>query len=303
MTVYYEIDGSDTVLHVWSIEGPDARCVYDPRQSVHFPRAFPTDDEAIVALPNALPNDPPRGRFVPGKFAVGQYHPRVWRPTCEPYEGQGNPPRDSVARASALGQLSALVRSLREICRTVEPDQSVPGTQSNLLAYGHEIRNLLLIASTEVEALWQGVFEANAPAGPAPNIERLTTSNYVKLLAPMRLSEYSVELAGYPRLPAFVPFGGWDLVAPTQSLAWYDAYNKVKHARERNFPHATLANAIIAVCACLVMIAAQFGPRAQSEVDPFLRLTTLPTWRFDEKYLLPAPDTRMWRSTPLPGLW
>ena len=62
--------------------------------------------------------------------------------------------------------------------------------------------------------------------------------------AVLRGSKVPVLVA--PRLPScrdmgeLAPFALWEEARPTGSLAWYDAYNAVKHDRERNFSRATL---------------------------------------------------------------
>ena len=75
----------------------------------------------------------------------------------------------------------------------------------------------------------------------------------------MLLDSYELSLQSYPRLPAFTPFEKWDPNSPTESLTWYDAYNKTMHDREKNLKFATLQNAISAVGAAVVMFHAQFG--------------------------------------------
>ena len=102
-------------------------------------------------------------------------------------------------------------------------------------------------------AVEKGVLVANGCSGA-----RLSTANYVKLLRPMRLDEYQIGFAEYPWLPAISPFALWQASDP-ESLPWYGAYNATKHDREGAFDAGTLAHAVTAVCACLAMIAAQYG--------------------------------------------
>jgi hypothetical protein len=109
---------------------------------------------------------------------------------------------------------------------------------TNFEAYGHEIRNLLILAATEVEAHWKGVLRANSQRAD-------TTADYVKLLPAMKLNEYAVKLPFYPWLDAVKPFKGWSNSKTTQSLAWYDAYNAVKHDRETEFEKGTLLRALV----------------------------------------------------------
>jgi len=56
-----------------------------------------------------------------------------------------------VSVANARSQLTLLVRKLKAICHIVQP------STKTLDAYGHEIRNLLILAATEVEMHWRAV--------------------------------------------------------------------------------------------------------------------------------------------------
>src|SRR3984957_18024538 len=98
----------------------------------------------------------------------------------------------------------------------------------------------------EVESHWRGVLVANGVKGHGVNEDRFTTNQYVNLNAAMRLDEYAVEFPSYPWLPSVRPFAGWGSSGkPTQDLAWYDAYNAVKHNRESEFARATLGHAFV----------------------------------------------------------
>jgi hypothetical protein len=144
-------------------------------------------------------------------------------------------PHDPVSLSSSLNQLTVLVRNLEEIFRSIEP------TQDNMRVYGHLIRNTLLLAAMEFENECKGVLEAHGYS-PASGSGRWSTVDFIKLLAPLMSRK---------------PFQCWDASAPTQSLPWYDAYNAVKHDREREFHRATTESAIDAVTACAIMLAAE----------------------------------------------
>lgn len=62
--------------------------------------------------------------------------------------------------ASARSQLTSLARKLETICQTVQP------SEKNLDVYGHEIRNLLILAATEAEMHWRGILTANGRLVP-----------------------------------------------------------------------------------------------------------------------------------------
>ena len=95
----------------------------------------------------------PHSSFHLTLLGAGEYYPSMARPSsCRPEDSPGrNPDPDvdrSVQRGRALssGQLDALIEQFKDICQTVHPEGG------NLNAFGHDIRNLLMLACTEVEA-------------------------------------------------------------------------------------------------------------------------------------------------------
>jgi|SRR5271165_4559042 len=164
--------------------------------------------------------------------------------SCRPQDSPGNNPNPdidgSVTRSRALssGQLDALIEQFKQVCQTVHPEGD------NLKTFGHDIRNLLILACTEVEAQWKNILIKNSyPRVHHANIR----DDYVKLLHAMKLDAYEVELTWYPWIGSVAPFADW---ATSGSLAWYSDYNKVKHDRMGSFEKATLRNAMKAVTGC-----------------------------------------------------
>jgi hypothetical protein len=151
------------------------------------------------------------------------------------------------------------------------------------------IREIMILACTEVEAQWKGILEANGvtPSGPYFN-----TSHYVRLLPVMKLDQFEVALIRYPRIVATRPFLGWDPSKATQSLSWYAAYNQVKHDRETKFEDASLRHAIEPVAACVVMLAAQFG------ADALQRHHLKPVFEFRHRAMWEPKD---WYYQPVAG--
>lgn len=201
--------------------------------------------------------------FFEMELPPGVVYPRIGRPTTananptsryKPWAGPvddqlyGCPANYNSEFAVAAGQVANLVRQLQDICQVVHP------MGANLSAFGHETRNLLVLACTEVEAQWQAILAANGYQGSG---SRLNTNDFVKLLLPMRLADYSAQSAQFPWMAAERPFAGWTPSRPTASLLWYDAYNSVKHDREANFARATLGHAFAAVAACHILLVAQ----------------------------------------------
>ena len=158
------------------------------------------------------------------------------------------PPHDAGALAASMNQLSILSDELQIVLETVEPNQD------NMNYYGHAISNLLILASMNFENECKGVLRENGYAISA----RTNTTDYVKILPALRLSEYSVNFPFFPQIETRAPFLGWNDAAATRSLNWYDAYNAVKHNRHESLSRATLSQAINSIAACAIMIAAQY---------------------------------------------
>jgi hypothetical protein len=218
----------------------------------------------------------------------GEYYPRMVRPSSTAYfEPLGYNPNKSKetmeARARSTGQLHALIVQLQEICQVVHP------AGDNLKTFGHEIRNVLILAATEVETHWKSVLKANGVSGR-------NTCDYVKLATPLKLPDFAVDFPWYPWMDPIKPFKGWIRSdTPTQNLAWYDSYNKVKHDRENNFARATLGNAFEAISGCFVMLCAQYGwdfaVRDSEAERAFLRLSAAPEWGPSQVYTVPHDGT------------
>ena len=222
--------------------------------------------------------------WVPLNVGLNEAYHRMARPTARtltdsPGTGFGiDKSRVEIFR----GQLVALREQMERIFRTVHP------VQQNFGAYGHDIRNFLILAATEVEAHWRGVMVANGVARAS------TTRDYVKLLPAMKLNEYAVTLPFYPWLDPIRPFEHWTAADPTKSLAWYDAYNAVKHDGQNSFHEGTLLHAVEAFCACAILCFAQFGRSGfhdSRQLTTFFHLASVPTWGAYEAYAIVNPNS------------
>lgn len=211
----------------------------------------------------------------PASIPFGHLYPRVYRPIAGK-SADYHPPQNARALAHIDVQLELFSDTIKRILRHVEP------IDSHLSVFSHEIRNLLLLASTEVEAQWKAILKANGYCFQVDGrgMERATTSDYVKLLPVLRLREYVSCLPYTPDLDPRAPFSGWDASQPTQSLAWYSAYNAVKHDREAQFSQARLEHAIDAVLACEILRKAQFY------VAPIFEHISQPSWKGEDYYVV-----------------
>ena len=155
-----------------------------------------------------------------------------------------------------------------------------------MAVYGHMIRNTLLLAAMEFENECKGLLSAHSYT-PIHGPNRWNTSDFVKVLAPLRLADFEVSLGYYPSIEPRNLFSNWCSEAPTKSLAWYDAYNAVKHDREMNFDMATLAHAIDAVAGCAIMLTAQYRiiKNWRDQIGDFFKFSGFPDWSVEEQYI------------------
>ena len=80
------------------------------------------------------------------------------------------------------------------------------------------------------------------------------SKDFVKLNALAHLTEYEIIFKPFANLCPFKPFDNWNEERPTQSLVWYDKYNRVKHDRTKDFEAASLETALNAIAANLFYI-------------------------------------------------
>lgn len=232
-------------------------------RAVQFPqnRAAPATDAFSAVLQGAVLSE--------CQLAPGEYFARIWRGEDSPMPHEIYP----TEWPSSVSAASVLFRDMREVFRFVQP------AGVGLRAFGHEIRNLLVLACMEVESACKAILRANSYVFSG----NPTMHDYVKLSGPLRLPEWELSLPGQPDVPSFRPFAGWDgwppttppgvKPAPTAALDWYAAHHQVKHDRESNFPEATVERMIHAMGAVFVMVTAQFAgwrlPRAAA-MSPML---------------------------------
>lgn len=184
------------------------------------------------------------------QYEVGRTVKGVWRPGLYYDEDILAGLATSIFDVRLAEQsLLLLIQRLDEILNFVEP------TQENLKVFGHKTRELLILACTEIESYWKSYLRMAGQTGG-----KLGTKDYVKLHGPLRLEEYSVSLPRYADIGSIRPFLNWSPAQPTQSLSWYDAYNKTKHDRGSHFDQATLLACLHAVAGAITLFSVRFGP-------------------------------------------
>jgi hypothetical protein len=191
---------------------------------------------------------------------IGTYHPRIWRGLFDPSRLHCY---NAVDARSVYGSeyirtniaASSLFDQMQELFRCIEP------ASANMQTFGNKIRELLILTCTEVESCWRAVLEQNSVVPK----DRYTTSDYIVVKEPLRLSEWEIALRDYPDLGPFEPFKNWSAPDTTRTIPWYEAYNAVKHHREAEFSQASLGNLINAVAAVHILQAAQWGPEMYNQ--------------------------------------
>ncbi|MBI1416401.1 MAG: hypothetical protein GC146_04185 [Limimaricola sp.] len=213
----------------------------------------------------------PLGHYLPRIARVGISHPNDITSVIKKTAA------DMEAEAIYCGRLRIAIERFQEIAETVHL------SEDQMLVFGDQIRNLLILAATEVESQFKSVLKVN---GIAP--KNAGTKDYIVLNGVMRLSEYKVRLVAYPWIQPFSPFLGWVASEPTKSLSWYHAYNETKHDSLSSFRVANLKEAISAIIAQYILCVAQFGaPQIQQRYDIFrstFDIVQYPKWDVSEIY-------------------
>ena len=244
------------------------------------------------------------------KLNPGQIYQRIWRPGIDGLLAVKSnlAPSESTLNQAGVA-LSLLVQKFETLSRFIELDIR------NLKAFSHMTRELLIFCCTEIETSFRSLLRNSEHIDSE---KRLTTNDYIRLRDPLHLREYQTNLRRHDSsiLP-FQPFKDWDTAKPTASIAWYDAYNAVKHDRENELHRATLGHCIEAFSAAAIVYCAQFsmpiGPDWAHEpsygmnqwlsinlVDPdpttfYVPLVTIPEDRMPELWVYDGRDTGTWK--------
>lgn len=190
---------------------------------------------------------------------IGQSIKGVWRPglyyNTDVIQAIGTTEHERFLSEQAI---RVLIQKLDEIFFFIEPHISTKDT------FSHKIRELLILTCTEIENFWNWYL---IQCGQVPNRNGFTTNDYVKLKDKLFLGDFEFNLISYPEIGSIRPFENWNSSSPTQSLFWYDAYNKTKHDRTNNFTKASLWNTINAIVGCLILHCVKFGPFTMFDSD------------------------------------
>ena len=190
--------------------------------------------------------------------------------------------------SNQLRQLEIILDDMAEVFKVVAPHYE----QHNV--YGHAIRNIIILACTELDARMQDILANN---GVNPNRKYFEMKDYFKLKDPLKLDEYELSFYRYGDLRTFSPFSAWD---NDKQLDWYKAYNHIKHNREKNFSEANLLNAINAIMAYAIILIAQYGYRNdlwRVTIGKIIHIEKEPKWDLEDFYIK-SPDGQIPVSFP-----
>lgn len=191
-----------------------------------------------------------------------------------------------------IRQLELILDELKSVFKVVEP------TQENLQTYGNTIRNIIILSCTEIDAMMKKILKNN---GINLKDKEYTTQQYFQLKEALRLGEYELQFNEFEQLGRFSPFSEWESDRPTQSLPWYDSYNKIKHDREAYFQYANVGNALISIAAYAILLIAQYGYSNsiwKEHVQKFFSIIHTPRWNLED-YYVPHNILNSLKKTPI----
>lgn len=186
------------------------------------------------------------------KCDVGTAKKLIWRPGLLYYdELKSALDYDEFDKKNSEQSLIILLQKLSEILLYIEPSNKSKKT------YSHKLRELLILSCTEFENQITSILEKHniAPIGRNYN-----TNDYVKINDIAYLYNYVINFKNYSIFSKIMPFKNWNISNPTQSLKWYDSYNKTKHNKNLHFDESTLDNVINAIASNIIMYCVKFGP-------------------------------------------
>ena len=194
-----------------------------------------------------------------------------------------------------IRQLSLLLSDLFDIFKTVEP------TVDNLKVYGNSFRNIIILACTEVDALMKQISIDN---GITRNNGRFSTKDYVRFKKTLQIDRYTVRFNYIDELDDITPFKGWDKDKSTETLSWYNTYNKIKHDRINNRNKATMKEAIDSIAGFAVVLMAEFGyrnPIWEDNIGKYIKIIKEPQWKIEDFYF-PVCKGDVWKCVNNPEI-
>lgn len=194
------------------------------------------------------------------ELSPGSYFPRMNRDCPKLHDNLGKTP----AMLDEVRAYLNIAKAMEDVFNSIEPHAK------NFETFGHRIREVIMLACTEVEYLLAQALKENGYTSPLR--DRMNTTDYIHLLAPLSLDKYQMQLKMHENVSPISPFFGWNVECPTRSLHWYSAYNSVKHDRGGKREEGTFKVMIDSVAAIQVLLTAQYGQELfdVARLDSFL---------------------------------
>lgn len=282
------------------------------------PDGIPIDDFATIGIDSLYkklcdigplpPNDKSsfKCELIQMELDYGQYYNSIYRPlfTNNFRDGLFVPYNESVPSlefyrdlsitnyqeySNLLRQLEIVLDDLDAVFKVVAPQKE----QGNV--YGHAIRNIIILACTEIDSMMHIILERN---GVKPSGRYFQMKDYYQLKEALRLDEYELSFYRFPELGSFLPFAEWR----GDKIPWYDGYNKIKHNREKEFPCARLDYAINSIMAFAIVLISKYGYRNNlwnEKIGKIVRVNREPHWNLKDFYFK-SSENRIQISYPFP---
>jgi hypothetical protein len=161
-------------------------------------------------------------------------------------------PNYAVAPTQYIKAFLLLQKDLEKLFDYIEP------ADVNLNTFSFRIHELLIRVCIEVEANLKAILTENGYQNTNAKRQVLdfTMKDYCKINNSHLLSEYCIKIPNWHGTQKIVyPFHAW---GNGKSLAWYNAYNAVKHDRFKQFEQASFKNLIDAMSGLVVLLSSQF---------------------------------------------
>lgn len=209
----------------------------------------------------------------------GSYLPSIARP-LKSFDSTLHNPVDQNEIAKSYRREHNTIADDIERCFDVASPSS-----SNFEVFGTQFEKIIYFSCVGVESLFNKILADNQL-----NTYNAGTNTFVKLKPFLRIDEHRLKLVHYPWFPVFQPFDGWEASRPSASLAWFDAYNSLKHDKRNNQHKATMRNALNAAAAYYALTYAVFGGQMFTgylSEQFFFHFEGKPNWAIDEIYFPP----------------
>lgn len=146
---------------------------------------------------------------------------------------------------------SLLIKDFETLIEYIYP------VDNNLSIYSHRTFELFLRICTEFENICkEKLIEMGSTKAP----KDFNITDYNTLHAPLTLGTYEVGMQNfYDTDKKLKPFNDWNTLGTP--LAWYSAYNKVKHNRTAEFAQASFANILLSLGGLTLVLYKLFGER------------------------------------------